>query len=253
MPMLALRPLGSAEADDEFSRFASALLAGGVAEESRDALRALARHVALACGEAAPLRGKREHHVFVASGATKLVASASHGREQIVAFHFAGDIVPVPAAAAHIYTLTALVPTTALVFPSAELLAVAGSEPALAGALLARSMQALGRCREKSITLGRKTAQERLTGFLLTMGERIGTARGTGVAVQLPMSRRDIADSLGLTIETVSRQFGELRQAGLIETEGRSGVRLLDIAPLDACCGHLRDIGPENAQFEMDQ
>ena len=53
------------------------------------------------------------------------------------------------------------------------------------------------------------------------------------------MSRRDIADSLGLTIETISRQLGELREAGLIETTGRSVIHLLDMHALDLRAGHL--------------
>ena len=100
-------------------------------------------------------------------------------------------------------------------------------------------MLALSRSREKAISLGRKSAQERLASFLITMAERIGKNDADACVMELPMSRRDIADSLGLTIETVSRQLSELRDAGLIETSGRSRMRLLDLDRLNARAGHL--------------
>ena len=76
------------------------------------------------------------------------------------------------------------------------------------------------------IALGSKTAAERLAVFLLNMAERIGTERDGLCAFDLPMSRRDISESLGLTIETVSRQLTKLRDDGVIETIGRSKVIL---------------------------
>ena len=87
--------------------------------------------------------------------------------------------------------------------------------------------------------LGRKTAQERLASFLVTMADRIGMQQGGQCVLDLPMSRRDIADSLGLTIETVSRQLTVLRDLALIETSGRSIVTLADIAALEDRAGHL--------------
>lgn len=202
---------------------------------------ALARPATLAAGEAARGCDRDDRFVFVRRGATKLVASASHGREQILGFHFTGDIAPVPGRSHHVYTLVALQPTSLLIFSAADLLEAAQAEPRLSGVLLARALLALGRCREKTITLGRKTAQERLADFLLSMAARIGTPDAGGLAIDLPMSRRDIADSLGLTIETVSRQLGELRAAGLITTEGRSGILITRPQELALRCGYVRE------------
>ena len=198
---------------------------------------ALARPATLAAGEAARGCDRDDRFVFVRRGATKLVASASHGREQILGFHFTGDIAPVPGRSHHVYTLVALQPTSLLILSAADLLEAAQAEPRLSGALLARALLALGRCREKTITLGRKTAQERLADFLLSMAARIGTPDAGGLAIDLPMSRRDIADSLGLTIETVSRQFTRMRKDGLIEVSGRRDVTLLDRAALERRAG----------------
>lgn len=239
--MQSLRTFDPARPAGVAALFAASVLPPTLDADARHALEMLGRPLALASGEDALAHARIDQIVFVASGATKLVAHASHGREQIVAFHFAGDLVPVWSESAHTYALCALEPSSLLLFPAQDFLAIARHEPALASELLARSMRALARSREKAIALGRKTAQERVASFLLTMAERIGKRHGSGCAFHLPMSRRDIADSLGLTIETVSRQLGELRQAGLIETSGRAGIHLLDTAALDGLCGHARN------------
>ena len=190
-------------------------------------------------GGSIPLDSSTDMLVFIGAGATKLIASASGGREQIVAFHFENDLVSIPADALHSYGLCALSETRALAFPAAEFLQLTQSEAAFHGTLLERSLTALHRCRDKAVGLGRKSAEERLASFLVGMAERIGTARGGKCELDLPMSRRDIGDSLGLTIETISRQFGSLRKASLIETAGRAHVTLLDLPNLALRAGHI--------------
>ena len=86
--------------------------------------------------------------------------------------------------------------------------------------------------------LGHQSARQRIAGFLVSMAERIcGCTRGS-CEFSLPMARADIGDSLGLTIETVSRQFTDLRHDGLVTTRGRSAVTLVDIEAL------RREAGP---------
>lgn len=177
--------------------------------------------------------------VFLASGAAKLVAYASHGREQVVAFHFAGDLIAMPTPREHAYVLLALRASDALIFPVASFLDFAGDHPALMRTIVRSAYKSLHRSREKAVVIGRKTARERVASFLISMAERIGRPKDNFCVLLLPMSRRDIADSLGLTIETISRQLGDLRDEGLIETAGRSTVRLLDLVNLAGCAGHL--------------
>ncbi|WP_052768924.1 helix-turn-helix domain-containing protein [Aurantiacibacter marinus] len=177
--------------------------------------------------------------VYLASGATKLIAKASNGREQIVAFHFAGELVSVPGKSCHSYNLAALVDCDALTMPADELLAIARGDPDFLETLLQNTIGALHRCRDKAVGLGRKNAQERLADFLVGMAMRIGQDQEGACLINLPMSRRDVGDSLGLTIETISRQFGELRELGLVKTAGRSQVFLPDIAGLRNLAGYI--------------
>ena len=92
--------------------------------------------------------------------------------------------------------------------------------------------------------IGHKTATERMAGFLVMMAARIGVPQGDAILLDLPMSRRDIGDSLGLTIETISRQFSLLRQERQIATQGRCKMLLLDFKGLQERAGHLGELGP---------
>lgn len=203
-------------------------------------LAELATHVSIPRGDVAPTDHSEPTLVFLADGATKLGACASQERQQIVAFHFGGDIFSVPADGLHRYILTALRDCSAILFPAREFYDRAAATPGIMRSLLERSQIALHRCRDKAVSLGRKSARERLSGFLLSMAERMDSVDEDRCVLDLPMSRRDIGESLGLTIETVSRQISDLREAGLIETSGRSCITLTDPAALADHAGHFR-------------
>jgi CRP-like cAMP-binding protein len=238
-PMQRHRTSSTTTFPELFELFAQAILAQDMTDAAYLQLQAMGRYARATAGEAVLADGDQNQIVFVARGATKLVAHASGGREQVVAFHFEGDLVSVPARGAHSYTLCALQDCELIAFAAAEFLGLARSEPGLLNEVLERVLASLARSREKSIALGRKTAQERVASFLVSMAGRIGMPQEGGCLLHLPMSRRDMADSLGLTIETISRQLTELREAGLIETSGRSVVHLCDNASLQARAGHL--------------
>ena len=198
-------------------------------------LRQLTQDTSLEIGE------DGQQIVYVARGATKLVAHASRSRDQIVAFHFAGDVFTIPKPDNYAYSVSALRDSDILTFASADFLALAAGEAGVLQSLLENTTLSLRRCREKTIALGRKNARERLAVFLLAMAERIGVEQDGRVGLDLPMSRRDIAESLGLTIETVSRQLTKLRDERVIETMGRSGIVLLEPSQLRDRAGFLRE------------
>ena len=216
-------------------------------------LCAVGRYCALGRGEALGGEASEDLLVFIANGAAKLTASSipvaasrakGHAAGQlqspscthVLAFHFAGDIVSVLRRSGGDFGLAALCPTDLVVFSAGQFLDVAQDDPVIIRTVLTGSLQALHRSRTRMMQLGYKSARQRLAGFLLAIARRLHGAKGMPLSatceVTLPMSRGDIADSLGLTLETVSRQFAELREAGLVVTQGRSLVRLTDTAAL---------------------
>lgn len=204
-----------------------------------DALCALGQAQQLARGQELVPDPETDRLVWLASGAAKLIARgpAPSPGGQVLAFHFAGDLVSVLRQKDGDFRLVALSPCDLVIFPSDTFLDHAQSDPAVLRSVLTRSLQALHRSRTRMMQLGHKSAAARIADFLVSMAERLAGATQGTCAFALPMSRRDIGDSLGLTIETVSRQLTELREAGLVETEGRSKVALTDVAALARIAG----------------
>lgn len=185
--------------------------------------------------------------VFLTEGATKLSALASRGRQQIVAFHFGGDIFSIPPEGLHRHLVTGLCDSALTLFPAATFYGHAAASPRVMRTLLERTQTALFRCRDKAVNLGRKTARERVAGFLLGMSERLDCKDGEPGCIDLPMSRRDVGESIGLTIETVSRQLTELKEDGIIDTRGRSCIILHDLARLAEQAGNVEPRAPDKA------
>jgi CRP/FNR family transcriptional regulator len=204
-----------------------------------DRLCAIGFCLHLAKGEELAPDPREDRLVYVAEGSAKLaaqpVADAPSG--QVLAFHFGGDMISVLRQSDGDFRLVALSDCALVVFPAERFLDIAQSDPAVLRSVLARSLQALHRSRTRMMQMGHKSAQQRIADFLVSMAERLAGCTSGACAFALPMSRRDIGDSLGLTIETVSRQLTELREAGLVETEGRSKVCLSDVDALTRLAG----------------
>lgn len=225
---------------DSLERFLSRVVDREVNRAALPQIISLSRTVRVSAGREVQLDQRGASLVYIASGAVKLVAKAAAEREHVAAFNFAGDLVTVPGPGPHAYGLYALVDSELIVLPYAALRDRVRSDPVALARLLDNCDAALGRCREKALMIGRKTASERMAGFLLAMAARIGVPQEGAVLLDLPMSRRDIGDGIGLTIETVSRQFSLLREDGLISTAGRSKVLLRDLPGLEMRAGHLK-------------
>ncbi|MDP2130927.1 MAG: helix-turn-helix domain-containing protein [Erythrobacter sp.] len=211
--------------------------------DTADRLCAIGTFAHLAKGEQLAPDRRDDRLVYIANGSAKLVAPSGAGSpvNQVLAFHFGGDLISVLRQSASEpwgdFRLVALTNCDLVIFPADRFLDIAQAEPAVLRSVLARSLQALHRSRTRMMQMGHKSAQQRIADFLVSMAERL-TNRTTGAcAMSLPMSRRDIGDSLGLTIETVSRQLTDLREAGLLTTEGRSKILLTDIAALTRLAG----------------
>jgi CRP/FNR family nitrogen fixation transcriptional regulator len=152
---------------------------------------------------------------MVVSGAVRTTRLLSDGRRQIGGFYYAGDLIGLETGPAHRYSAEALVDSEVLVARRSALAALAG-DGVLDRALLATTRRELDRAQEHILVLGRKTASEKVAGFLKDLAQR-----GGGERVALPMSRQDMADYLGLTIETVSRMLTHLQCAAVVEFDGR--------------------------------
>ena len=153
-----------------------------------------------------------EYVYQVRSGAVRSYKLLSDGRRQIGAFHLAGDIFGLENGSAHRFTTEAIVDTTVRLIKRQSLETVAESDAMVARNLLSMTTNNLQHAEDHMLLLGRKTSLERVSAFLLEMDKRL-TAAGV---MALPMSRRDIADYLGLTLETVSRALSRLHDLGVL-------------------------------------
>lgn len=181
-------------------------------------------------GEAEPA----EYVYQVIDGAVRSYKLLSDGRRQIGAFHLTGDIFGLENGGAHRFTAEAVVDTTVRLVKRASLAHVAESDVTVARDLLNMTATNLRHAEDHMLLLGRKTSLERVAAFLLEMDHRL-TAAGV---LALPMCRRDIADYLGLTLETVSRALSTLHDQGILGFLGQTQrqIVLLDrpkLAELD--------------------
>lgn len=213
---------------EKLDRFLASILTETDNADLAARLRPLALHLSCAAGTSAALPDCAAHYVWIARGNAKLVAHGASKRKQVLEFHFAGELVLVPARQSCGFTLEAIDACELVVFPAAGLNEVARTDARLALALLESMTGALAQSREGMVTLGRKRAIERVAGFLLSIRERVGAGGAKDGAIMLPMSRRDIADNLAITVESISREVGRLRNDRLIETPARAKVCILD-------------------------
>jgi CRP/FNR family nitrogen fixation transcriptional regulator len=151
----------------------------------------------------------------------------SDGRRQIGAFYLPGDMFGLEASDTHASSAEAIGDTTILVFKRSAVLALSARDADAARELWEMTARELQRAQDHMLLLI-KSAQERVASFLMEMA-----ARGCGNdEVSLPMSRQDIADFLGLTIETVSRTIGQLEHANAIALPSSRRIALRNRAML---------------------
>jgi len=180
-----------------------------------------------------PMLFKRNNEVYgqgepsecfyrVVKGAVRSYRILCDGRRKIGAFYLPGDLFGLDAGKAHGFSAEAVTESRLLVIKRRSLLALATRDSDVARELWSLTEGALARALEHAVLLS-KTAQERVAGFLLDMA-----ARSAGETIDLPMPRQDIADYLGLTIETVSRTLTSLEQQGAIELPNCHRIVLRD-------------------------
>lgn len=171
----------------------------------------------------------------VGSGTLRVVQLLPDGRRQISSFLNAGDFFGFAEMGEHAHSVEAITDCTLTRYPRRQFETSLQSR-ADAGHQIFRLMcQQIAATDRMLLLLGRKTAAERLASFLHVLAGPRELQRGT--LVYLPMSRADIADHLGLTIETVSRTVTQFRQRKLIELADRNQIRVLDVEALEELAG----------------
>jgi CRP/FNR family transcriptional regulator, nitrogen fixation regulation protein len=152
----------------------------------------------------------------VKKGAVRTYKLLTDGRRQIGAFHLVGDIFGLENGSVHRFTAEAVVKTTVCLIKRQSLEAVAESDAVVTRNLISLATGNLEHAENHMLLLGRKKSLEKVAAFLIEMDARLSATE----VVALPMSRRDIADYLGLTIESVSRALSRLQREGALAFTG---------------------------------
>jgi CRP/FNR family transcriptional regulator len=172
-------------------------------------------------------------HVFrVETGAVALYKVLADGRRQIVGFAYRGDLIGLGAEGEHVMNAQAVKPTRLRCLPMAMLHHSAAKDPAIGFKLYQALARELAATRDLMLTTGQRSAAERVVSFLLALSRRTERNGQSASEFELPMTRSDIGDFLGLSIETVSRTFTKLKTLGLIELPQSNRVKLVDIDEL---------------------
>lgn len=191
-----------------------------------------ARESAFALGQTLFFEGDRAVHYFeIVSGTVRCCRLTPDGRRQIYRFAGPGDILGLGDAAEHSYAAEAV---TAVVIRRHRLAALDGAmavDAPLRDRVLAALRQELAAVRLQMLLLGQMSAMEKVATFLRILA---AGAAESGAPVHLPMRRADIADYLGLTIETVSRKLNELKRLGVIELPTPCEFRIVQSTRLEA-------------------
>ena len=197
----------------------------------------------LSCGSVRGIEAKE--HLFaegdaktsiyrVLSGALCLYKILPDGRRHVIDFAYAGDVIGLESGSFATYNAQATVATRMSCLATAILDRAAAKDPRIAMQLymtMARNVDAM---RDHLVCVGQCSATERLASFLLGLSRRRASLNGGHSTVELPMTRTDIADFLGLTIETVSRTLSKLKAQRCIEIDQGTTIRLMDIVALEA-------------------
>ena len=216
--------------------FRRASIPDGVADRGTAELETLVGigvTIEAAAGQTIVLEGDPCSHCFrVLTGAVRLYKGTADGRRQLIDFLVAGDCFGL-IGSHHSYGVEAITRSTLVKASRVTLATAVREQPGLAERLIERASAELARAHEHMLLLGRKNAQERVASLLVDLARRLG-AEPSRSAFRLPISRQEMADQLGLTIETVSRTMTRLKQEGFIALPTSHDVVLTRPAQLAA-------------------
>ncbi|MET3663047.1 Crp/Fnr family transcriptional regulator [Aquamicrobium ahrensii] len=197
-----------------------------------------------AAASGAALLGEAERidrYATILSGVVKLTKTLSDGRQQIVGLQFAPDFLGRPYRSESTLNAEAATEVVLCSFPKDAVERMMQESPELERQLYRQALDELDEAREWMVMLGRKTASEKIASLLVMFARHAASSDTTGrnsARFDLPLSRADIADFLGLTIETVSRQLTRLRNDKIICIENNRLIIVPDLRRLNARAGN---------------
>ena len=209
-------------------------ICSGLNDVELEQLNAIGRSRRLVPGERLLWEGDEATVVAnVIEGVMKLSTQTFDGKEQILGLAYSSDFLGRPFGQTTPYGVEALTDANVCIFQRGDFDRIARQHPNLEHKLLERTLSELDRTRRWMLLLGRMNAEQKLANFLLEMSDRranVGCADAPADSDTwiLPLSRQQIADVLGLTIETVSRQFTRMKKDGLIDLPSRREVAILE-------------------------
>lgn len=207
---------------------------GALADEELLDLEALSQPVQFAAKDSLFAQGEPATNVFnITSGVVRLYKLLPDGRRQIVGFALAGDFLGLALVERYGVCAEAVTEVSACRFSRLAFTHYIDAKPHLLRRLHEFASHELSLAQDQMVLLGRRSAEERLAAFLVGMRDRLGRLGHHSVTVPLPMSRQDIADFLGLTIETVSRTITKMAKSRTLLVVP-DGIRLLDARRLEA-------------------
>jgi CRP/FNR family transcriptional regulator, nitrogen fixation regulation protein len=214
------------------SRAPAALLAAQmVQQEDAAALKRLATTIRVAGGETIVNEGDAVHHVYrVISGTVRLCKHTADGRRQIAAFRLAGEYFGLTEDGEYSSSAEAVSDVVLASYAQRQLDALAAQRPGIRTHVLRAVSQRMDELQDHIVMLGRRTAMERVAGLLLILAKRTGSEDDD--LFDVPVSRHDMADYLGLTIETVCRAISDLKRNGIIAAPKLHQFQLRDAAAL---------------------
>ena len=194
-------------------------------------------------GEVLSHQGERFDRVFaIRSGAIKQTTVLGNGVEQVTGFYFPGDIIGLESIGHHHYVnnAIALEPTHLCALPYTSLQSLALAIPGFQQHIFKLIGNEVRQSHQMHLSVSKLAAQERLAIFLLSILMRHRRRSLAANFIRLPMSRGDIANFLGLTVETVSRVFGQLHNDGVLDVHGKN-IHVLDRQALYHILGYEHD------------
>ena len=207
--------------------------------EGEDLIRLdkLARHITGSAKTQLFEQGAPADHVYnIVSGAVRLFRLLPDGRRQIVGFALPGDFLGLSLSDTNAYSAEIIGEADLCQFDRPQFTQFAKENDELLQRLHEFISHELVIAQDQMVILGRLRAEERVAAFLINMHERFARIGRSSVTIELPMQRADIADYLGLTIETISRTISLMARNKVLLVVP-DGVRVLDMDRLKGLCG----------------